>query len=365
MRKWLLLVLLAISAITVGAQQVELGLTPTNNAVKVRLDWQALPGQTYSVGTTTNLVSTNWMETIVAASNVLGAFEVESTNHAQFFRLVKQDTDCPSVISLSPQDRAVAVVSNTTVNISLADETGIDTNSILFDIGPWTGLTLTSPQVTWSSNTITFTPPDILGQAGEIVTNGLTVSDSLGHTLSNYTWTFQLARPTVATNSFLPLTAPANGIQMMSGGSTQLRKIPGIRPLDGTDAYHIVSVTSNTVVFSYSGSLPAVSNGTILVSFDAAYPFYRSIASNTLDETQHQITAWTFDIPLTELVSEGSFSSIHFTPAQQAGSQQLLWGGNLNSLHAEFGDDLSGQVLYESDGLKLWLPPPHGVLMVM
>jgi len=185
----------------------------------------------------------------VTASNVLGAFDALVPGQVQFYRVVREDTDPPVVTNLIPADDAIAVVSNAQDMVYLDDQTGIDTNTISLTIGAWTNLTLTDSMLNWTNNTLTFNPTSVLGGAGAVISNALTVTDTLGHTLSNYTWTFQLGRPTVATNTFLSLTAPpsAKGPQVMADGSIRIRRIPGVHPLDGTDEYHIIAVTSNTV----------------------------------------------------------------------------------------------------------------------
>ena len=350
----------ALICITATADPVDISVTTTGGAVRAHLDWQAIPGQTYSVHTAPSLLPAAWTNATVpglTASNVLGQYVTTVTNRTQFFRIVKEDTDPPRVEDLIPAADAIAIQSSATVSIVLDDETGIDTDSIMVSVGPWTDLTLGSEMLTYSNGTLSFFPTGTLGTAGGVVSNELTVADVLGHTLNNYTWTFQLARAAVVTNTFIPLTAPppGKGPQTLSiGGVMRTRSLPGVAPLDGTDEYHIIAVTSNSVLFSYTTTPPTVTNGTLLVSFDAAYPFYREVVSNTLNEADLEITAWTIDISLTNLLDEGSISSLSFVPAQTG--KGATASGDLNLLHVEYGDDLSGTVLYEDAGLKLHLP---------
>ena len=272
-------IILAVAILAASAargQRVEISVTTTSAVPLAELDWQSIPGQTYRVHTAPDLVAGSWMDTTpggLLTSNVIGHYEHPATNRTGFFRLSKDDTDSPVVTNLSPAADAIAVASNAPVVISLFDETGIDSNSIALQIAAWSNLTVASPSVMYSNGTVTFTPPTELGSAGAHVTNSLTVADSLGHTLTNYTWSFQLERPDVGSSSFLPLTAPPEGgMAVMDDGRTMSRSIVGVQPLDGTDEFHIVSVTSNTVVFSYSGAPPAISNGSILVSSGLSPP---------------------------------------------------------------------------------------------
>ena len=356
-----LMAALILSTMAIQAQQLEISISPTSAATRARLDWPAVPGQTYSVYSKSNLLSSSWINVTPAGlmiPDVLGWYESAVTNQAQFFGLVKEDTDPPSVTGLVPADGAIAVVSNTSVVIVLSDETGIDTNSLTVNIGPYTNLTLAGGGLSYSNGTVTFTPTGVWGAGGDAITNTLTVFDTLGHALSNYTWTFQLARPAVATNAFLPLIAPPEGSQTALSANLEpgfIRSLPTVHPLDGPANLCIIAVTSNTVVFSYTGTAPVITNGTCLVSFDAANPFYRQATSNTIDVGQQQITAWTSDMYLTDLISEGSFDSTIFSAAQPSASQQALGTVGLK-LHVDFPNDLSGKVFYKDGGLKLWLP---------
>ena len=153
------------------------------------------------------------------------------------------------------------------------------------------------------------------------------------------------------TSSFLSLTAPSNAPLTKSG---RRRTLPNVKPKDGEPALEIQSVTSNSVVFSYEGTPPDITNGTKLVSFDAAHPFYRSVLSNTVDGVAFTVTAWTEDIPLTDILEAGSIGSVDLTAADPGASSKVVV--NLNLLHAEFGEDLSETVLLDDSGLKLWLP---------
>jgi hypothetical protein len=352
-----------VAAMTVSctmAQQVEISLP---DPATVRLDWQAIPGQTYRVMMTTNLVDHPWQEAVpggLVAGSVIGAYTEPLPAKAAFFRVQKEDTNPPEIESLIPVADAIAVQSNAAVSIAVTDETGIDTNSIVLTVAGWEDMTLASPYLTYDKGTIVFTPPDALGQAGETITNVLTVADTLGHTLSDHTWTFQLARPADADDDFLPLTAPpqGQGIQTLAAGvpETRIRTLANVQPMDASAEYHIVSVSSNAVVFSYQGDPPAMPEGKRLVSFDAAHPFYRRATSNLVDGAQSQITVWTVDIALTDLAIEGSLSSAAFMPADPAPLGMQVASSGLNLLHVEFGDDLSGTVLFEDGGLKLHLP---------
>jgi len=347
----------------VVAQQVEISTSSSGSVVNARLDWQAIPGEAYSVESADSLTPASWTNLTgkgVLASNVLGGYETTMSGPVQFFRVTKHDTSPPEIEQFLPADEAVAVPSNAAVYVTLSDETGIDTNSLFLSVGGWTNMTMAGGMLSWSNGTVAFQPPSSLGALGSVVTNSITVADTLGHTLSNSTWTFQIDRTNVATDAFLPLTAPsAQSRSVIPGDKTvRRRSLPTVQPLSGTDEYHIIETTSNTVVFSYDTAPPAVSNGTLLVSFDAAYPLYCRVASDTatVDLVRHEITVSTTNLPLTAFVEETSISALDLTPAQGSSATRALSVGSLDLLHVEFGNDLSGTVIYEDAGLKIHLP---------
>jgi len=359
MKRMVMLVVVMAVSYAMG-QQVEISLPEQET---VRLDWQAIPGQTYRVMTTTNLVDELWNDAMpggIVVGSVIGAYTTPFTGKSAFFKVQKEDTNPPEIESLLPTADAIAVTSNATVTITLTDETGIDTNSIVLSIAGWDNMDLSSPDLTYANGILTFTPPDELGTGGALITNILTVSDTLGHTLSNSTWTFQLSRPADATENFLPLIAPpqSQGLQTLAAGiaPTRIRTLANVKPLDSTSDCQIISVTSNTVEFTYEGTPPGMPSGGWLVSFDAAYPFYRQAVSNLVDGAQNKMTVWTVDISLTDLATGGSLSSVNFTAADPSALHVKATSTDLNLLHVEFGDDLSGTVLFEDGGLKLHLP---------
>ena len=346
---------------TLSAGQVEIELVDTN---AVRLDWEAIPGQRYEVHNSPDLLTGAWSNFTpdgIVAESVLGTFADVITNSRQFYCVVKQDTDAPT-ITIFPEDNAIAVPTNSPITIIFADETGVDASSIHVSVGPWADFSASDPNVSYSSNTLVFTPPESIGLPGDYITNSLTVADTLGHALTNYIWSFRLEQTATTTSDFLPLMAPPAGsaaAKRLPPGvpSTRLRTLPNVRPLSGAEEYHIVSVTSNTVAFSYISNLPAVSNGTLLVSFDAAFPFYRRVDSDDVivNISKKTVTVSTVDIPVTDLISDASLTSIQLSPADPAPASPKVEIG-LNLLHAEFGDDLSETVLYSDANLKLWLP---------
>jgi murein DD-endopeptidase MepM/ murein hydrolase activator NlpD len=347
---WVLVV--GICAGALGGGEIELGFTGEN---EVRLDWEAIPSQRYNLYATPDLEFVPWTNLTpagLAFSNVIGSCSAPQGGTIQYYLVAQPDLDPPTVAELVPAANAVAVATNATISIALEDATGVDTQSLVLDVAGWAGLTSASPEISWSNNTVTFTPPAALGAPGATLTNSLTIADAQGHVLSNYVWTFELAQVPEASGEFLALTAPPAIKRTASG---RLRTLPNVRPKAGTPALRIQAVGSNTVVFSYEGAPPTITNGTRLVSFDAAYPFYRAVVSNAVDEGLLLITAWTEDVSLDDVLDAGSFAAADLFPADPApGPSPLKTVGKV--LHVEFGGDLSGKVLKSDGDLKLWLP---------
>ena len=80
MRRVVLLVVAVFMVVSVLAEQVEITVPQPDT---VRLDWQAVPGQTYQVERTLSLLQSSWTNAVpggVLASNVLGAFEGDVSN---------------------------------------------------------------------------------------------------------------------------------------------------------------------------------------------------------------------------------------------------------------------------------------------
>lgn len=358
--KALLKLSLLVIASLVYAENVEISMRETlseNNIVQ--LNWRAEPGKTYSIQTTPTLWPSPWTNGTsldLTTSNVIGSYETSITNHSQFFRVIKKDADPPAVRSLIPQENAITVLSNATVCIGLQDETGVDTNSINLTIGSWTNITLADSNLSCADSTLAFNPPDgILGAPGTVLTNFLTVSDTLGNTLSNYTWKFRLSQTTIATNSFLPLITPSTrqeSLSLPNTGQRQSQSLSEVQPPDDADKYHIISVMPNSVLFSYTDTAPSITNGSALVSFDSENPFYRSVTSSVVDHDQKTITAWTTNIPLTELVQQCSISSVNLSPAQNSATLSEAKESQ-NKLHVEFDNNLDDILLYEDADLKL------------
>jgi hypothetical protein len=127
-----------------------------NGSNAVQVIWNAYPGKSYVLQTTTNLAGP-WSNspTLVASSNSL-AFSFPITVAAQFFKVVKLDTEGPQIDQTSPLDGGFAVSRFSNLSFQLSDATGINTNSIRLTVSSRFAFTLTNAQLTFSNNLPTF-----------------------------------------------------------------------------------------------------------------------------------------------------------------------------------------------------------------
>src|ERR1035437_3090590 len=105
-----------------------------NGSNAVQIAWNCYPGKSYVVQTTTNLAQA-WQNapttppTLTTATNWL-AYSFPVTSKAQFFKVVKLDTDGPEVYKTAPFDGAIGISGQAGITAWMRDETGINTNGI-------------------------------------------------------------------------------------------------------------------------------------------------------------------------------------------------------------------------------------------
>src|ERR1035438_6187931 len=186
-----------------------------SNAVQIA--WNAYPGESYVIQTTTNLAQP-WQNapttpaTLTTTNNSL-SYSFAVTSKAQFFKVVKLDTDGPEVYKTAPFDSAIGVDPHATIQAWLRDDSGVNTNTIALTVGTNAPVSLTDPRLSYVGGVLTYTPGtnQFLGTNGQTVAVKLSASDTLGNQTTNSTWSFQLAlSPVISTNIvFLGGTNPA------------------------------------------------------------------------------------------------------------------------------------------------------------
>ena len=267
-----------------------------NGSNAVQISWNAYPGKSYVLQTATNL-SGSWSNsaTLVATSNSL-SFNFPTTAKAQFFKVVKLDTEGPQIYQTSPLDGAIAVSPQSAVQVWLSDATGINTNSITFAVGTNAPISLPNPQLVYSNGLLTFTPATnvFLGTNGQVVVARISVADTLGNVTTNFTWSFQIALPSVP--------------------STNLLFIPG------SSGFVLVATNGTNYTFSYPGTFPGLTNGEILVNTNLSTGYTLAVVAFTNYPASNTVLVLTRAATLAEMLQLGSVSSATFTQLGSSGN---------------------------------------------
>ena len=264
-----------------------------NGSNAVQIAWNAYPGESYVIQTTANLAQP-WQSgaALTTTSNAIyQSFPVTGT--AQFFKVVKLDTDGPEVYKTVPFDGAIGVNPQATIQAWLRDDSGVNTNTIALTVGTNAPVSLKDSRLSYVDGLLTYTPGtnEFFGTNGQIITLGLTVADTLGNQTTNFTWSFQLAlSPVISTNIvFLGGTNPA--------------------PCNLT----LLSTNGDYFTFSYTGSC-CLTNGMQLVNTNLYTGYARTVVSFTNYPASNTVVALTRTATLAELLQVGTLSSSGFIP---------------------------------------------------
>ena len=379
----LLLALLACLPSARAAERlVDANILPAGtNAIQTL--WNATPGRTYRLQSSTNLAAP-WRDalpapgTLTASSNALAQTFATDT-FARFFRVVAVDTEGPEFYRTEPAAGGIAVARVAVVRAWLRDDTGIATNTLTLTFrtpaatnGP---LTLADARLSFTNGVLTYSPTntETLGAAGDLVTASLSVADTLGNQTTNFTWTFQLELPAVASTNLVfiggrtagqsprvtPLGVPPSGgsaPEPPKGGTpnggvaarTQDR-IPQSGP-----ALTLVSSNASTFVFSYAGTSSGVTNGMILVNPSLQSGYTVVVTNFTEYAVSNTVVVLTRPAKLAELIENGSLVSQTFS---EVTTNAVVPQATLNTgLPLNYHHDLA-QVVYQGGGLTVELLP--------
>jgi len=160
-----------------------------NGSNAVQIAWNAYPGKSYVIQTTANLAQP-WQSgsTLTTTSNAIyQSFPV--AGQAQFFKVVKLDTDGPEIYKTSPFDGAIGVNPQATIQAWLRDDSGVNTNTIALTVGTNAPVSLKDPRLSYAGGVLTYTPGtnEFFGTNGQIITLALAVADTLGNQTTNFT----------------------------------------------------------------------------------------------------------------------------------------------------------------------------------
>ncbi|HZL77817.1 MAG TPA: SUMF1/EgtB/PvdO family nonheme iron enzyme, partial [Candidatus Limnocylindrales bacterium] len=268
----------------------------------VQVAWNAYPGKSYVLQTATNL-SGSWSNSsvLVAASNSL-SFNFPTTAKAQFFKVVKLDTEGPQVSPVSPLDGAIAVGRQSTVQVGLTDVTGVNSNSIILTIGTNAPVSLPNPQLAYAGGLLTYTPATnvFLGTNGQLVVAAISVTDTLGNVTTNFTWSFQIA----------------------------LSSVPGtnILYIPGSSGFVLISTNGSYFTYSYSGAFPGLTIGEALVNTNLATGYTVTVVAFTNYPASSTVVVLTRPTTLAEMLQLGSLSSANFTQLGSQGNAAVAFG---------------------------------------
>ena len=263
-----------------------------NDSKAVQIAWNGYPGKSYVVQTTTDLAQP-WQNalttpaTLTTTNNWL-SYTFPVTGKAQFFKVVKLDSDGPEVYKTSPFDGAIGVGLQATLQAWLRDDSGVNTNTIALTVGTNAPISLSNPRLSYLNGVLTYTPGtnQFLGTNGQIVAVKLSAADTLGNQTTNFNWSFQLAlSPVLSTNI------------VFLGGA-------GPAPCNLT----LLSTNGNYFTFSYAGSC-CLSNGMHLINTNLHTGYARTVVSFTNYPASNTVVALTRTATLAELLQAGTLSS--------------------------------------------------------
>ena len=338
----LLFLLACLPSARAAEHLVDANILPTGtNAIQTL--WNAMPGRVYRLQSSTNLTAP-WRDalpapgTLTASSNALAQTFALDT-FARFFRVVAVDTEGPEVYRTEPAAGGIAVARAAVVRAWLRDDTGIATNTLTLTLSTPAAtnvpLTLADARLSFTSGLLTYTPTntETLGAAGDLVTASLSVTDTLGNQTTNFTWTFQLELPAVASTNLVfigggaagqsaritPLGVPPSGgsaPEPPKGGTPNggvAARIPQGRIPQSGPALTFVSSNASTFVFSYTGAPSGVTNGMILVN-SSLQSGYTVVVTNVTDyAVSNTVVVLTRPAKLAEAIQDGSLVSQFFT----------------------------------------------------
>jgi len=287
-----------------------------NGSNAVQIAWNAYPGKSYVIQTTTNLAQP-WQNapttpaTLTTTNNWI-SYTFPVTGKAQFFKVVKLDSDGPEVYKTSPFDGAIGVGRQATLQAWLRDDSGVNTNSIALTVGTNAPASLSDPRLSYLNGVLTYTPGtnQFLGTNGQIVAVKLSAADTLGNQTTNFNWSFQLElAPVLSTNIVFLGSTGTNG----TGPNGPIPK--GANPCNLT----LVSKNGDYFTFSYTDSCCLV-NGMQLVNPDLHTGYTRTVVSFTDYPASHSVVALTRPTKLAELLQAGTLSSSKFTLLSKSAS---------------------------------------------
>ncbi|MEX2607265.1 MAG: SUMF1/EgtB/PvdO family nonheme iron enzyme [Kiritimatiellia bacterium] len=288
-----------------------------------RLTWTTKIGTRYLLQTTDNLNDPNSWESrsgypVEATSTAQQHLVHQNLQDVQFYRVVELDEQAPAIIRLEPSDDSVGFGRYDEIHLDLEDRTGINTASIQLKVAEHGPFTLEDEELSFEEGSLNFWlgGDTALADYGETVQAELTIADTLGN-VTTHVWSFTTERDPVAAENLLVLGSPEaqrQGQRLTEAQQKVFRAVyPDARPIrmnENTQPYTLIESGENQLVFEYLGDIPPdFSEGQYLANATPAYEaevFYRRVVSTVDDPDQNRLTVRTEDVPLWEIIAQGS-----------------------------------------------------------
>ena len=302
-----------------AAQTLSPVIVPEENpqtAEDLLLVWDTEPGVRYEVRESGNLQTWSVVDGYpLAAEGITQQMPLIAGESARFFQVRSVDEHPPLVVSRSPADGAFAVRRSASLVVKLTDATGINGESFSLQVGDSGPFTVADAALSFTNGLITLTNDGSLtwGDYGATVPVSLVMADTLGNRGTN-TWAFELESEPKVTADLLVL----GSMQAVRAGqrvgptpmSAVARRYGGAAALQGNaSAWALESVEPDRLILTYTDSPPTVLIGTYVCNFaprTVSEIFYRKVTGVTDDSTSKQLTLQTKDVPMEELIEEGS-----------------------------------------------------------
>lgn len=279
-----------------------------------RLVWSAIPGYRYEVQESADLKA--WTVVLgfpAVADGPAQQMPLSLTGQARYFRVRELDEQPPVIVSQYPKPDGFAVPRLAGLTVELEDATGVDLASLRLTVEPLGSFTLADPQLSFTNNLLSLTSASDrpLGPHGARVAATLIVADVLGNRGTN-TWSFDLeVEPKVVTNVFVFGSGGAQrlGQKVAHLPTAALAQRAGPALASPGDSWTLERVEADRLILAYTGSAPALAVGSYLSNRTPRRPeeiFYRKVTQVNDDPANRLLTLFTTNVPLAEMVSQGS-----------------------------------------------------------
>lgn len=338
-----------------------------------RLIWSTDPGIRYELQETSDVSDPESWTTVAGYPSEAEALaqqaliELDAPDR-KFYRVVMLDEQPPVIVQRIPGADAFGVRRFSAITVSLSDMSGVDPDSIVLTVGDRGDYTVSSPEVSYGTNTLSFyLGGDIaLGDPGTTQEVTLVVSDILGNTGTN-TWHFELETVAeIAENVFIFGSPDAQraGQRLYGASATLAARFGGgpVRMSGSDDDWEIETVTTNTIVLAYiSDSAPEFNVGQLLANLAPAHVehiFYRQIISISDDTGAKRLTLNTTEVTLPDLVVDASFSigeDAVFLEFDEHGNLMRAIEFEATFQLPSIGADFTGETLFTNQNYTLLL----------